>query len=246
MKPADDIPTLTRKEMQRAATFREIHDIARALLVEQGSAAVTINAIARRMGMSGPALYRYHPSQAALIEALRREFFNELVAHMRQAASLPHADTPARRLGATCRALRRWALDHSAEFGWLFASPVETKGDAAAPLYDDAASCGAFGEVFLEQVAEIWETQRFPIPNLDDMPPVQVEQLIAFSEKNGNILPPDAAHVFLKCWIRLYGHLCMEVFGQMAFAYTDMEPAFEECLSELCTLLDVPYEPAPA
>ncbi|EIM78275.1 TetR family transcriptional regulator [Nitratireductor aquibiodomus RA22] len=243
MKSAEKSGVPSRKEVQRAATFREINSIARNLLVEGGSGAVTINAIARRMGMSGPALYRYYPSQSALIEALRGQFFEELIAFMRAAAAEPAASTPARRLGAICRALRRWALGHSAEFGWLFASPVASPCETDLPSYGDGASCGAFGEVFLEQVAAIWHEQRFPIPNLDDMPASQVEQLIAFSERINGLLPPDAAHVFLKCWIRLYGHLCMEVFQQVAFAYTDMEPSFEECLSELCALLDVPYEP---
>jgi hypothetical protein len=38
----------------RQATLEEIHAAARKLLVEQGPAAVTINAVARRVGMSGP------------------------------------------------------------------------------------------------------------------------------------------------------------------------------------------------
>ncbi|WP_295814734.1 TetR/AcrR family transcriptional regulator, partial [uncultured Nitratireductor sp.] len=175
--------------MQRSATYREINGIARSLLVQGGSNAVTINAIARRMGVSGPALYRYYPSQAALIEALRAEFFSELIAFMRKAAAQPRADTPARRLNAICRALRRWALDHSAEFGWLFANPVAPPGEALSPPDADQSAHSAFGEVFLEQVAAIWHTQRFPIPNLDDMPDAQVKQLIAFSERIGHLLP---------------------------------------------------------
>ncbi|MHA7885290.1 TetR/AcrR family transcriptional regulator [Nitratireductor rhodophyticola] len=243
MKSAARVEVPSRKEAQRAATLREIHTIARDLLVHNGSSAVTINAIARQMGMSGPALYRYYPSQAALIEALRAQFFEELIAFMRAAGEQPGADTPGRRLNAICRALRHWALAHSAEFGWLFAAPVAASRAAALPHDAHQASPGAFGQVFLEQVAAIWHTQRFPIPDLDGMPTTQVEQLIAFSNRIDGLLPPDAAHVFLKCWIRLYGHLCMEVFQQIAFAYTDMEPSFEECLSELCALLDVPYEP---
>lgn len=38
------------------------------------------------------------------------------------------------------------------------------------------------------------------------------------------------ARPFLSCWIRLYGLLCMEVLHQLDFAYTDLEPVFEECL----------------
>ena len=34
-------------------------------------------------------------------------------------------------------------------------------------------------------------------------------------------------HVFLSCWIRLYGLVCMEVFGHLRFALDDAEPVFE-------------------
>ena len=50
-------------------------------------------------------------------------------------------------------------------------------------------------------------------------------------------LPPEAAHFFLSCWIRLYGLLCMEVLHQLDFAYTDPEPVFEECLRDLAAAL---------
>lgn len=235
---------MSRKERQRDATLREIRQIARELLVADGNAAVTINAIARRMGMSGPALYRYYDSQAALIAALRTEFYLELIGAMRAAAELEPANMPDRRLLAICRALRGWAAANPTEFGWLFTRPA----GAANPEETLAASCEtgqAFGRVFLDQVVEIWEAKRFPIPSLEDMPPSIAVQLRAYSDRIGGRLPPEASYVFLGCWMRLYGLLCMEVFRQIAFAYTDMEPVFEECLQELCGLLEIPYR-APA
>ena len=48
------------------------------------------------------------------------------------------------------------------------------------------------------------------------------------------------ARPFLSCWIRLYGLLCMEVLHQLDFAYTDLEPVFEECLGGLRRLGSVP------
>jgi AcrR family transcriptional regulator len=46
---------VSRRERVRQATLAEIRAAARRLLIEQGSQAVTINAVAREMGMSGPA-----------------------------------------------------------------------------------------------------------------------------------------------------------------------------------------------
>jgi hypothetical protein len=40
-------------------------------------------------------------------------------------------------------------------------------------------------------------------------------------------LPLGVVHVFLSCWIRLYGMVCMEVLGHLRFALDDTEPVFE-------------------
>ena len=50
----------TRRERLRAETEREIRQAARALLVERGRDAVTLRAIARELGITAPALYRYY------------------------------------------------------------------------------------------------------------------------------------------------------------------------------------------
>jgi Transcriptional regulator len=231
-----------RRARLREAALTEIRSIARRLLVKEGSAAVTINAVAREMGVSGPALYRYYSSQGELIDALTSDFFRELIAAMRAAADHPAADTPGRRLLAISRALRSWANSHPAEFAWLFASRVPTSRIAQCSP-DENNSGRAFCQVFLDQVVEIWETQRFPLPSLEDMDPSLAVQLHAYSEKIDGLLPPEAAYIFLTCWTRLYGLLCMEVLNQISFAYSDLEPVYEECLQELCRLLDIPYEP---
>jgi Tetracyclin repressor-like, C-terminal domain len=54
-------------------------------------------------------------------------------------------------------------------------------------------------------------------------------------------------HVFLSCWIRLYGTVCMEAFGRLRFAVDDAEPVFEAELKGLAALLGRPgdYRPPP-
>lgn len=236
---------LSRREQVREATLADIRAAARELLVAEGTTAVTVNAVARKLGVSGPALYRYHASQADLVEDLRKDLFDELIDWLRQAGANPRADTPARRLLTITRALRGWAVAHRPEFCWLFASPAPdvSCNDVDANDGRSGRSGRAFSQVFLEQVVEIWETRRFPIPSLDDKDPSLARQIQIYSEDNiGGRLPPEAAYIFLHCWIRLYGLLCMEALNQISFALTDVEPIFEEYLRELCNLLDIPYE----
>ena len=223
----------SRRERARLSTLAEIHAAARKLLNEQGSAAVTINAVAREVGMSGPALYHYYRGHEDLVGAVTADFYAELAETMRAATGSGH------RLLTMCRAMRNWAMRNRAEFGWMFATPVSNR----APESPRQAAGESFEQVFAAEVASLWTDAGFPTPDLADLSPTHRAQLEAYSASTGGALPPAAMHVFLSCWIRLYGLLCMEVLNQLDFAYTDLEPVFEECLAELSTKLGITYEP---
>ena len=46
---------------------------------------------------------------------------------------------------------------------------------------------------------------------------------------------------FLRCWVRLYGMVSLEVFGHLGFALDDAAPMFEITLSELAGLVGLDY-----
>ncbi|MCC5859064.1 MAG: WHG domain-containing protein [Ectothiorhodospiraceae bacterium] len=233
-------PQVSRREKIRLDTLREIRATARELLIAEGPAAVTINAIARRMGMSGPAIYRYYASHEELVEAVTADFYTELTTQMEAARDAHPTGAHRDRLLATSRAFRAWAVRHPPEFRWVFASPVPPRSQLRpeSPLH--MAGC-RFGHVFLKQLAELWESTPFPVPDPADFPPAHKQQLEAYSLEIDGALPPEAVHVFITCWIRLYGLVCMEVLNQLDFACGDVEPLFEECLRELCAMLALEY-----
>ena len=68
----------TRRERLRTATVAEIKDLARRLLVTGGPTAISLRAIAREMGMTAPAIYRYFPSLDALVVELTEDLYDEL------------------------------------------------------------------------------------------------------------------------------------------------------------------------
>jgi AcrR family transcriptional regulator len=230
---------VSRRERVRQATLAEIRAAARRLLIEQGSQAVTINAVAREMGMSGPALYHYFAGHDELVGAVTADFFRELTEAMETARDACPPGEHGARLLAACRAMRRWAVSHRAEFGWVFASPItaERRPDSPREL-----AGRDFEQVFLEEIAELWKSRRFPVPAPEELPASIGEQLRAYADSTGVGLPVEAIHVFMSCWIRLYGLLCMEVLNQLDFVYSDMEPVFEECLREIAPKLGLDYE----
>ncbi|WP_067837714.1 TetR/AcrR family transcriptional regulator [Nocardia lijiangensis] len=227
--------TAGRRERLRKATLKEIHEAVRTLLVEQGPAAVTINAVARQVGMSGPALYHYYPGHDALVGAVTADFFDDLAIAMEQVRDARARAPVGERILAVCRAMRTWAITHPAEFGWIFAAPITPLN--RQPDSERHRAGQRFERVLLDLTIELWQTRPFPVPDPAELPSSLREQLITYSATIGEQLPPAAAHVFLSCWIRLYGLLCMEVLHQLDFAYSDLEPVYEECLRDLTGIL---------
>ena len=230
----------SRRDRLRQETLAEIREAARTLLTTRGSAAVTINAVAREVGMSGPALYHYFAGHDALVQAVTADFFAELAGEMRAARDAVATGSIAARLLATCRAMRAWAIAHPAEFGWIFTSHVPSSATRTPDSPRNLAG-REFEQVFHEEIAALWDTKPFPVP--DDLDPAIREQLHSYTDQLGLKLPVEAVYVITSCWIKLYGLLCMEVLNQLDYIYTDVEPIFEEALRDITATFGLPYEP---
>ncbi|RKE23655.1 TetR/AcrR family transcriptional regulator [Streptomyces sp. TLI_171] len=102
----------------RAACLRA----ARELLEEDGSAALSLRAVARRAGVSATAPYRHYPDREALLSAVAAEGYRELATNL--TAAHPSPTTP-EELAAVAVAYVRFALDHPAMFRVMFAEPCD-------------------------------------------------------------------------------------------------------------------------
>jgi AcrR family transcriptional regulator len=83
------LTTKMRKEPQQSrsrATTDAILDAAAHILGDRGWAGLTTNAVADVAGVSIGSLYQYFPNKLALIEAVRRRHFDEVLAVLRAAA----------------------------------------------------------------------------------------------------------------------------------------------------------------
>lgn len=96
-----------RRERLRIEMTDEIIGAARLLLEKGGASAISVRAIARQVGVTAPAIYRYFPSLDALMSALRESLISELCAAVESARG---------QSGGMARAFRGWALDHPASF----------------------------------------------------------------------------------------------------------------------------------
>ena len=148
--------TLSRRDRVRAATVTEIKDTARRILVAEGPDGLSLRAIAREMGMTAPALYRYFPSREDLIGALIADLYDELTAAISTAAGAA-GDAAGRIAGAATRGAagdpaRGAAGDAAGRIAGAAArgaagNPARgTAGDAAGGI-DGAAARGAAGNL---------------------------------------------------------------------------------------------------
>lgn len=95
---------------------------ARELLEEDGSAALSLRAVARRAGVSATAPYRHFADREALVSAVAAQGYRELAGFL--AAAHPSPTTP-EDLSAVALAYVRFALDHPALFRVMFAEPCD-------------------------------------------------------------------------------------------------------------------------
>lgn len=245
----DAVPTesASRRDRMRADTVREIKRTARSVLVERGAEGLALRAVARAMGMTAPALYRYFASREELVEHVVADLYAELVDDLEAARDATEPPTAGARLVALSRRFRAWALAHHAEFGLLFGSPAESLRTTAQQAKEGPAGAGArrFGETFGVLIAQIYLERGFPIPADDELDPAYQAQLRLWCDTLPVPLPLGVMHVFLSCWIRLYGTVCMEAFGHLRFAVDDAEPVFEAELRALGEVLGLADEYSP-
>jgi AcrR family transcriptional regulator len=232
----------SRRDRVRAATIEEIKQTARRILVAEGPDAVSLRAIAREMGMTAPALYRYFGSHEELIRHVVGDIFEEITsgidAAIRAAGEASGGDMAAKMIAA-CREFRRWSLAHVGEFSLLFGTPLPA---LEAIDEDVCAECAAkFSGTFFALMTELWRQKPFPVPADDEIDPGLREQLARYRDGTGADLPLGAFLTHLRCWVRLYGSVSLEVFGHLSFALDDPSALFEITLAELAELVGLDY-----
>jgi AcrR family transcriptional regulator len=235
-------PSRSRRDRQRAATVAEIKAAARRLLVSGGVSAVGLRAVARELGLSAPALYRYFPSHDALICDLTADLYDELTAALIELQETGADPDLGAQLYLLAGGLRDWARAHPAEFGLMFGSAVP---DPQAADHEDTVAHQAamrFAGVFKGLVAQVWMQKPFPCPSDEELGAELAEQLRHMSD-HFHGMPPGAIYLALNYWTRLYGLICMEVFGQLHWALEDAGAYFEAQLREIGEALGLDCPP---
>lgn len=198
------------KPKQRAATAAAIKATARALMDQQGTAGLSLRAIARELGMTAPALYYYFPSLDDLITALILDAFNGL-ADAVEAVATTHADAY-EQLVACLLAYRRWALAHRTEFMLIFGSPIPgyeapTELTVPAAVRSQIAIGRAIGRVV--------EAGAAPPAHYVNLPPHIAAHFDDIMADQGQDVPALYVNLTVSLWTDLQGLVMMELIGHL-------------------------------
>ncbi|MFD7655892.1 TetR/AcrR family transcriptional regulator [Actinosynnema sp. NPDC059797] len=240
----------TRRERLRAETERDIRRQARALLVERGRDAVTLRAIARELGITAPALYRYYDSREDLLLKLADDICTDLATELDAGLRDLPPDDVAAQVYAVCRGFRRWALGHPQEFALVFASTEARIGSCEAGAAGQVGD--QFGRVFLQVAGKLIAAHPLTPEVAEDVPAELHADLAAFRqvlaatvheqgvEVDESALTLGAVHRIAQSWVRLYGHVALEVFGRFPFAVANPGPLFDSMLADLLGDMGLP------
>ncbi|MER8192689.1 TetR/AcrR family transcriptional regulator [Streptomyces microflavus] len=230
MERAQQGPRARYREQTRA----EIKDLALRQLAAGGGTALALTRIAKEMGLSGPALYRYFTGRDDLLNALIRDAYDDAAAAMARAAarSAKGSRGVRARLHDLAEAYRAWAIAEPHRYLLLQGAPVP--GYVAPPdtLERARAVLGPFLPLFAtgnpgpavaatvdemtawltaEDSVRAWVAQYAPEAAEATEP--------AEATGAGGAATAAAAHALagaVLAWAQLHGSVSLEVAGQFA------------------------------
>ncbi|MET3983944.1 TetR/AcrR family transcriptional regulator [Streptomyces sp. PvR034] len=200
----------TPRERYRTQVREEVKQHAWEQIATAGASALSLNAIAKQIGMSGPALYRYFANRDELISELIRDAYRSLADAFRARAE---AGTD---LGDLADTLRAWALADPQRYLLVYGTPIP---GYEAPE-DTTRITGEIMAVLLDASAAEEPAARPPSPLEAHLEAHLAEHRIWAAEHPG---PPSTLHRALTFWTRLHGTLSLELSGH--FTGMGFDPA---------------------
>ncbi|MEU5369197.1 TetR/AcrR family transcriptional regulator [Streptomyces sp. NPDC005951] len=195
----------TPRERYRAQVRAEIKQHAWEQIATAGASALSLNAIARHMGVSGPALYRYFAGRDELITELIRDAYRSL-ADAVHAAAVTGAD-PA----ALAHVLRDWALADPHRYFLIYGTPV--------PGYRAPDEITGISQEIMADLLTAWAAFEPDAP----ASPFTAHLADHRDWAGDHPAPPGVLRRALAFWTRLHGVLSLELAGH--FTGMGFDPA---------------------
>ena len=220
---------------KRAATHAtnraKITATARVLVARDGAAALSLREVAREMGQTSSALYRYFTNRDELLTALIIDAYNDLGASVEVAESVVPRDDRRQRWRVGSLAARAWAKAHPHEYGLIFGTPVPGYVAPEATI----AAATRITKVLATIVDDAYEGH---VPTTDEV----VERTLEWPLVSTVMpcVPPSVTVRAIIAWTQLFGAISFEIFGHYEGIVRDLDLMFAATIEEMADLVGLP------
>lgn len=226
---------MTRREKLRQEMLDEIKAAARRQMTENGTASISLSAIARELEVSQPALYRYYANRDALITALIVDTYGDQAAALEKAAaSIPHGEHR-RRLMAVLLEYREWSLQHPVDFQLIYGNPIP---GYSAPAELTLPAAQRIFAVILNILASAYTAGAMqPDEHIYQAAAQMGVALPVVSGAPSPEIPQVVLYIGIIGWCRIHGIITLELFHHTralvpngdAFYQHEVEDLFRYC-----------------
>jgi AcrR family transcriptional regulator len=227
----------TARERARAELTAEIKERAMAQLSRDGGAAVSLRAIAREMGMSSSALFRYFPSRDAVLTALIVDSYDAIgeAAEEAEAAARRADGGVLERWVALCHGVRDWAVAHPHAYALIFGSPIP---GYVAPQ-DTVPPAQRVPMILVGLLSELVTADGYDATSAEPLPPDVHRSLDPVAPMIPDGVPRDLLARGIMAWTYLFGAVSAEMFGHRHNVVEDKRAFFDHEVRRLARALDI-------
>ncbi|MFF3985503.1 TetR/AcrR family transcriptional regulator [Streptomyces sp. NPDC001797] len=215
---AADTDAMSPRERYRSQVRADIKARAWEQIARSGASGLSLNAIAKEVGMSGPALYRYFGSRDELITELIRDAYRSLADTFSAAAGDDVG------IDGLAHALRRWALDDPQRYFLVYGTPV--------PGYRAPDDITGIAREIMAALLDVCAAAEPAAP-----PPASAGFTAHLSQHRewagGHPAPPGVLRRALAFWTRMHGVLSLELAGHFTGMGFDPDRLFDAEVAEL-------------
>lgn len=209
----------------REQVREDVKAVALDQLAQGGATAVSVNAIAKQLGVSGPALYRYFAGRDELLAELVIDAYHDFAAALAAATDPGLGQAPTERFHALAAAWRAFARTEPHRYTLLFAPPVPGYDAHSEPLVTASREVMAVG---LAVAAGLWPHDDSPSSAPEGAGHVDLD---AAARAHEDILAatgagPEQLQRCLTAWTRLHGFVSLELGGNFTSMGIDADALF--------------------
>lgn len=220
-----------KRAATHAANRARITATARDLLARDGASGLSLREVAREMGQTSSALYRYFTNRDELLTALIIDAYNDLGAAVEAAESVVARADRRERWRVSGFAARAWAKGHPHEYGLIFGTPVPGYVAPEATI----AAASRITKVLATIVDDAYDGQG---PTPDSV----VERALEWpmvATVMPNVPAPVTARAII-AWTQLFGAISFELFGHYDGVVRDLDLMFALTIDEMAAFVGLP------